>query len=185
MYLEAIEAVSVDLLFREGYQNTSPLAHSGWLFDTAVAEGNDGSFLPDSLNAHGKDLASGKLGLPLRRVLIIDDEKLIANTVVRILNLNGFDAVPAYSGDAALELIDTFCPHIVLTDVRMPGKNGIEVGNLIRERCPSTRVVLFSGQAGVSNLIDAARNGHGFELWSKPLAPPELVRRLRALSSGS
>lgn len=118
----------------------------------------------------------------LIRILVVDDEQLIADTLARILNLNGFVASAVYNGDAALESIDTLCPDIVLSDVRMPGRNGIEIAILIREQCPNTRIVLFSGQAGVSSLMDQARqNGYGFELWPKPLHPKELVRRLREL----
>ncbi len=116
------------------------------------------------------------------RVLVVDDEQLIADTLARILNLNGFAANAVYSGDAALAALDSVCPNIVLSDVRMPGRSGIEIGILIRQQCPETRVVLFSGQAGVSALMDQAReNGYGFELWPKPLHPRELVRRLREL----
>ena len=119
--------------------------------------------------------------VPPLRVLIVDDEQLIADTLVRILTLNGFVATAVYNGEAALASLAALCPDIVLTDVRMPGRNGIETGILIREQCPDTRVVLFSGQAGVSDLLQQARDkGHGFELWPKPLHPKELVKRLRA-----
>ncbi len=133
--------------------------------------------------ATGDKAASGSRSdhhAPPLRVLIVDDEQLIADTLVRILTLNGFIATAVYNGEAALAALATVCPNIVLTDVRMPGRNGIEVGILIREQCPETRVVLFSGQAGVSDLLQQARDkGHGFELWPKPLHPKELVKRLR------
>ncbi len=116
------------------------------------------------------------------RILVVDDEQLIADTLVRILNLSGFEATAAYSGESALDLLPQLCPEIVLTDVKMPGRNGIETGILIRERCPDIRVVLFSGQASVGDVIEEARgSGHGFELWRKPIHPRELVRRLREL----
>ncbi len=118
------------------------------------------------------------------RVLVVDDEQIIADTLTRILNMNGFAATAFYSGEAALAALPSICPNIVLTDVRMPGRNGIETGIQIRSQCPETRVVLFSGQAGVGDLMDEARqNGYGFELWPKPLHPRELVRRLRELIS--
>lgn len=117
-----------------------------------------------------------------QRVLVVDDEQLIADTLARILNLSGFIAHAVYSGEAAIESLPTLCPDIVLTDVRMPGRNGIETGILIREQCPETRVVLFSGQAGIGDLIEEAQhNGYGFELWPKPIHPRELVKRLREL----
>ena len=124
--------------------------------------------------------ADGKPGPT--RVLIIDDEQLIADTLARILNLSGFRAHAVYNGDDAIDAIGWHCPDIVLTDVRMPGRNGIETAVSIRAQCPQIRVVLFSGQAGTSEMMDRARrDGHGFELWSKPIHPRELIRRLRAL----
>ncbi len=126
--------------------------------------------------------ASPEHGSRPTRILVVDDEQLIADTLVRILNLSGFVANALYSGDAAVQALPILCPDIVLTDVRMPGRNGIETGILIREQCPQTRVVLFSGQAGIGDLMDEARqNGYGFELWPKPIHPRELVRRLREL----
>lgn len=117
-----------------------------------------------------------------RRVLVVDDEQLIADTLTSILNLSGFDARAVYSGEQALEAVPDHCPDIVLTDVRMPGRNGIETGREILKHCPHIRVVLFSGQANVAGLMEAAnQESNSFELWSKPLHPKDLVRRLRAL----
>ena len=119
-------------------------------------------------------------------MLVIDDEKIIADTLTAILNMSGFEALTAYNGEEALRAQPPHCPDVVLTDVRMPGRNGIETGKELQRRCPEIRVVLFSGQAGVSSLIEQARrDGHGFELWSKPVHPKELVRRLRALATVS
>ena len=115
-------------------------------------------------------------------VLVVDDEQIIADTLATILTLSGFHATAAYSGDEALASIDSHCPDVVLTDVRMPGRSGIETGILIRQQCPHLRVVLFSGQAGIADMIEQVKqDGYGFELWSKPLHPRELVRRLRTL----
>ncbi len=114
------------------------------------------------------------------KILIVDDEQLIADTLSHILNKSGFAAKAVYSGDAALAAVPGLCPDIVLTDVRMPGRNGIETGILIRQQCPQVRVVLFSGQSGISDLMQKAlHEGYGFEFWPKPIHPRELVRRLR------
>ncbi len=123
---------------------------------------------------------SGSAHLP--EVLVVDDEHIIADTLRVILTLSGFDARCAYSGEEALQQIERRCPDIVLSDVRMPGRDGIETAVLIQEACPAIQVVLFSGQAGTAELVaNANREGFNFELWSKPLHPRELVRRLRAL----
>jgi len=117
--------------------------------------------------------------LPVK-ILIVDDEQLIADTLSHILNKSGFAAKAVYSGEAALASVPELCPDIVLTDVHMPGRDGIETGILIRQRCPKTRVVLFSGQSGISDSMEKMlREGYGFELWLKPIHPKELVRRLR------
>ncbi len=129
------------------------------------------------------DFASSRKNAPkAARVLVIDDEHLIADTLARILNLSGFIAHAVYSGEAALAVLPALCPEIVLTDVRMPDKDGIETAIQIREQCPQTRIVLFSGQASTGDVIDKAKHeGHGFELWPKPIHPRELVKRLREL----
>ncbi len=114
------------------------------------------------------------------KILIVDDEQLIADTLSHILNRSGFAAKAVYSSDAALAALPELCPDIVLTDVHMPGRNGVETGILIRRQCPQVRVVLFSGQAGISGLMQKAlHEGYSFELWPKPIHPKELVRRLR------
>ena len=152
--------------------------HASWMLEEPP-----GKTAPPGLEpASASDAPSSGHASRPTRILVVDDEQLIADTLVRILNLSGFAATALYSGDAAIEALPMLCPDIVLTDVRMPGHNGIETGILIREQCPHTRVVLFSGQAGISDLMAQARqSGHGFELWPKPIHPRELVRRLREL----
>lgn len=140
----------------------------------------DGRAAPGARGSRDDGLAP--IASRLMRVLIVDDEQIIADTLTSILNLSGFQARAVYSGEQALEAVPEFCPDIVLSDVRMPGRNGIDTGREIHNRCPQARIVLFSGQAGTAGLIEKARReGYGFELWSKPLHPKELVRRLREL----
>lgn len=114
------------------------------------------------------------------RILVVDDEALIANTIVQILNRNGFVAEPAYNGKQAIEIAKLSCPDLVLSDVLMPGVDGVEAAIAIREACPDTRIVLFSGQAATVEILTRARErGHVFELLPKPIHPTELLKRLR------
>jgi CheY-like chemotaxis protein len=114
------------------------------------------------------------------RILVADDERLIAETLVEILNLSGFEAVAAYSGDAALQHLKTGCPDALIADVVMPGMNGIEVAKYVRRHCPATRVFLLSGQAATADLLERARrDGDDFELLAKPLDPDVLLRKLK------
>ena len=70
------------------------------------------------------------------RVLVIDDERLIADTTAEILNVNGFEATPIYNGRGAVEAMAQFCPDVVITDVIMPEMNGVELAKKITGRCP-------------------------------------------------
>lgn len=117
---------------------------------------------------------------PAPRILVVDDEALIADTIVLILNRNGFIAEAAYSGAQAIELARKYCPELVLSDVMMPNVDGVEAAIAIRELCPDTRIVLFSGQAATVEILARARErGHNFELLPKPIHPTQLIKHLR------
>jgi CheY-like chemotaxis protein len=113
------------------------------------------------------------------RILVVDDEKLVADSLSEILKRFHYDAVPFYSGEAAIEAARQECPDFVLSDVMMPKLNGVETVLKIREICPRTRVLLLSGNAATADLLRQARSeGHEFELLAKPIHPEELLRRL-------
>jgi CheY-like chemotaxis protein len=114
------------------------------------------------------------------RILVVDDEALIADTIVQILNRNGFIAEAAYSGEEAIEMAKRYCPELVLSDVLMPNVDGVEAAIAIREMCPDTRIVLFSGQAATVEILARAKErGHSFELLPKPIHPTQLIKHLR------
>jgi len=115
-------------------------------------------------------------------VLVVDDEKRIADTLVLILNSKGYAAEAAHDGPAALEVCRQKVPNLVLSDVVMPGMNGIELAIAIRQQFPGCHILLFSGQAETSEILeDAKRRGYDFELLAKPLHPEELFLRIKEL----
>lgn len=117
-------------------------------------------------------------------VLVVDDEQTLANTTTEILNLAGFCAFVAYNGQSALELAAKFHPDILLTDVVMPGMNGVELAITIRRLLPETHILLISGQAGTIDLLEkAVGEGYSFELIAKPIHPVKLIDRLRKLGT--
>lgn len=118
---------------------------------------------------------------PQPRILVVDDERLIADTIVQILNRNGFIAEAAYSGSRAVEMARLHCPELVLSDVMMPNVDGVEAAIAIRGHCPDTRIVLFSGQAATVEILARARErGFDFELLPKPIHPTQLIKHLRS-----
>lgn len=114
------------------------------------------------------------------RVLVVDDERVIADTLAMILNQSGFDAKPVYSGEKALELATEWKPDMLISDVIMADLNGIEVAIRTRALLPKIKVLLFSGQAATADLLEKARaRGYEFEILAKPVHPQDLLSRLR------
>lgn len=115
------------------------------------------------------------------KILVADDEHAIADTLAIILNKAGFETKAVYSGEAAVEMADSYRPDLLLTDVVMDGITGIEAAIKVRSMLPSCKVLLFSGQATTADLLEKARDqGHEFELLAKPVHPTDLLSRLRA-----
>jgi CheY-like chemotaxis protein len=113
------------------------------------------------------------------RVLIVDDEHLIADTLALILNRQGFDARAVYSGEEAVAAATSLSPDILISDVIMGGMTGIEAAILISECAPECRILLISGQAATTDLVHlAAGKGHVFEILPKPIHPQALLKCL-------
>ena len=114
------------------------------------------------------------------RVLVADDERVIADTLGIILGQNGYDVTAVYCGADAVARAQDWRPDLFLGDVVMPDMNGIEAAIRIRAMYPKCRVLLLSGQAATSDLLSGARGkGHDFEIVLKPIHPAKLLERLR------
>ena len=115
------------------------------------------------------------------KVLVADDERVIADTLAMILNQSGFEARAVYSGEKALAEAAVFRPNMLISDVIMADLNGIDAAIRIREVLPGIKILLFSGQAATADLLQKARaQGYEFEILAKPVHPQDLLRRLRA-----
>jgi CheY-like chemotaxis protein len=125
-------------------------------------------------------MADASKGKNKPKVLVVDDEQMIADTLAIILNQSGYDAVAVYTGAAAVESARANKPDLIISDVIMPDMNGIEAVIKIREFLPGCKVLLFSGQAATADLLEMARNqGHEFEILAKPVHPQDLLAKLR------
>jgi DNA-binding NtrC family response regulator len=115
-----------------------------------------------------------------KKVLIADDEEVIADTLAIILGRAGFEARAVYSGEKAVEAAESFEPEMLITDVVMAGITGIEAAIRVRERLPKCKILLFSGQAATVDLLaEAHSQGYEFEILAKPVHPADLLARLR------
>ncbi len=115
------------------------------------------------------------------RVLVADDERMIANTLARILSSSGFEAKAVYSGENAIEAARDLKPDVLITDVIMGGMTGIEAAIHIIALLPNCRIILFSGQASTADLVESTSGkGHRFEILTKPIHPRVLLDHLSA-----
>jgi len=107
-----------------------------------------------------------------RKIMIVDDEETIADTLSLIFSSNGYEARTSYSAEEALEMLEEWRPNLAIIDVVLPGMNGIEFAIFLKASYPDVHFLLFSGQPGTGGLLEEARNkGHLFEILAKPLHP--------------
>jgi CheY-like chemotaxis protein len=126
--------------------------------------------VPSEIESRASDAA------PL--VLIVDDEQLVADTLAAVLASSGLSVLKAYNGSSALEIALQYTPDLLLSDVMMPGMNGIQLAMAVAMELPRCEVLLFSGHASVRDLADAHAAGFNFPLMTKPMHPVELLHRV-------
>lgn len=116
------------------------------------------------------------------RILVVDDERGIADSVRAILRMNGYESIAMYSAREALDAIPTVRPHLVISDVVMPDMNGIELLSELRALYPDTSVILISGNAATEQLlVEAGEAFKSVKILAKPFSPRELLRVVAAL----
>lgn len=117
-------------------------------------------------------------------VLIVDDEPIIARTLALILQQNGFAAVSALSGEAAIETARASHPDALVADVYLRGLDGIETALRVREISPGCKIILISGaDLTPAILAEMASLGADCDFLTKPFTPDDLLELLRAQTS--
>lgn len=111
-----------------------------------------------------------------RKILVIDDEANIADTLALIFISSGYEAKTSYSAEQALETLEEWRPDLAIIDVVLPGMNGIEFAIFLKASYPACQFLLFSGQPGTTGLLeDAKKKGHLFDILAKPLHPTYML----------
>jgi DNA-binding NtrC family response regulator len=115
----------------------------------------------------------------LSNIFIVDDERVIAETLATILKQSGFSARFFTNPLEALIAALSDAPDLLITDVTMPQFSGVDLAIRMTEQCPKCKILLFSGQAGTVDLLLAARaQGYNFHLLAKPIHPTDLLRHI-------
>lgn len=121
------------------------------------------------------------------RILIIDDNTLLGQTLCEGLRMAGFDAMSDDNGERALEFFKAEHPDAVITDVLMPDREGIEVLREIKAEAPDTKVIAMSGGGrtiGPTPLLEMASRMGADAVLAKPFRLNELVSVLNRVLRG-
>lgn len=112
------------------------------------------------------------------RVLLVDDEEELVETLAERLEIRGIDAEAVTSGEDALRLLLDYTFDVVLLDVKMPGISGLEVLKLIRRQRPATQVILITGHGSAEDGESGLQQG-AFDYVVKPIDIDTLIGKMR------
>jgi CheY-like chemotaxis protein len=120
------------------------------------------------------------------RVFIVDDELVIASSLVAILKLHGYSATSFDSPLEALTAARASAPDLLISDVAMPGLSGVDLAIQMKADCPACKILLFSGKATTQDLLeDAPGQGQVIQLLGKPVRPSAMLLSIVALTAES
>jgi CheY-like chemotaxis protein len=115
------------------------------------------------------------------RILVVDDEPIIAMTLSEILRFQGYQVARAASGEEAVAKAASFAPDFLLSDIMLPGIDGVEAANQIKAMGCGCKVLFMSGQTSIAGdaLLRAA--GYEFDFVAKPVAPHDLILKIEEM----
>jgi len=115
------------------------------------------------------------------RVLVVDDEAVIRDALKRILEGERFSVETCVSGHSAIESLHEREFDLIVTDLKMPGMNGIEVLKAVKTLQPEAPVIMITGYASVDTAVEAMKNG-AVDYIAKPFSPEQFLEKVeRAL----
>ena len=114
----------------------------------------------------------------MKKILLADDEDILLQDRSRTIKALGFQCITAHNGREAVDLIRTENPDLVLTDVRMPQKNGYDVLDAALHNDPDTPVILFTAFGTIELAVKALKRG-AFDYLQKPFTPERLESAIR------
>jgi len=133
-------------------------------------------------NREPADLVNKRIARMADYILVVDDEPMIAYSLPIILRRAGYESSSVSNAEDALLFIAANPVSLLLTDVMMPGMDGISLAKKIRQSHPACKILLFSGNANTLNLMEASRKeGYNFEIMAKPMDPRDLVVKIASL----
>jgi DNA-binding NtrC family response regulator len=108
------------------------------------------------------------------KILVIDDEAIVRTSCSRTLSPEGYEVKLSQNGADAMKMLEEESFDLVLTDLKMPDIDGIEVLKMIKQRWPQTEVIVVTGYQTVDTAVKAIKLG-AFDYLEKPFTPDSLV----------
>lgn len=117
-----------------------------------------------------------------RHILVVDDEIGALTLIGIMLERGGFDVLKARDAQAALAILEETVPDLIILDVMMPGMNGIELCQVIRQSAPTTKtpVLILSARGDAESIIKGIEAGANDYL-PKPILHHDLVSKVRSM----
>jgi DNA-binding NtrC family response regulator len=112
------------------------------------------------------------------KVLVVDDETALADTLAQRLKMRNLEVETAYNGEQAFSKIKMQEPDVILLDLRMPGMHGMEVLKIIRKEYPHIQVIVLTGH-GTDKEEHETKELGGFDFLKKPTDVETLAGRIR------
>jgi DNA-binding NtrC family response regulator len=117
-----------------------------------------------------------------KSILVVDDERSVADTLAAVLQMAGYRTTAVYSAAEALQVLQTAERTLIISDVIMPGANGVELAMQVRRLQPQAKILLVSGNAATETVVESARvMGYSFEVLAKPIPPRQMLRKVASI----
>lgn len=112
-------------------------------------------------------------------VLVVHDQRDVAESVLELLNRNGYAAIAADTGEEAIETALLIPPELVIAEVKLPDMSGVEIAAALKVKLPATKVLLFADESAAQDVLAAVKKSrHGIGLVEKPVDLANVVERV-------
>lgn len=115
-----------------------------------------------------------------RKILIVEDNNLVVKMLTYLLNKEGFEIIVAKDGNAGAEALDIQKPDLILMDLVIPYRSGLEVTSLAKKMYPEVPIIVVSAMGLIDETISAALQLGVYGVVSKPFSPIELVEKIKS-----
>src|SRR5690554_2619424 len=114
-----------------------------------------------------------------KKILVVDDDVAFCTLLQTLLTKKGFDVTNSFTGKDASDILDKTVFDVVITDIRLPDSDGLEILKRVKEKSFGTQVILMTGYTDIKTAVNAMKAG-AFDYVGKPINPDELLRTINA-----